>query len=105
MSTGKVADRYTDIGRDARRLVSLETTLARSNQYLSNNRIVALRLEAMELSTATTFEAASKLKTLLVNAINSSNAADFSINLEAPNLPDEVSKQLNIKIGDRYLSA
>lgn len=105
ISTGKVADRYTDIARDARRLVSLETTLARSNQYLSNNRIVALRLEAMELSTATTFEAASKLKTLLVNAINSSNAADFSINLEAQNLLDEVSKQLNIKIGDRYLFA
>ncbi len=103
ISTGKVTARYTDIAQDSRRLISLETSLARSHQYLSNNRLVTLRLEAMELSTATTFEAASKLKTLLVNAINSSNASEFSINLEAQNLLDEVSKQLNIKIGDRYL--
>ncbi|MEE8515675.1 MAG: flagellin, partial [Alphaproteobacteria bacterium] len=74
-----------------------------AEQYLSNNKIVSLRLEAMEISTAKVFEAASKLKTFLVNALSSSNAADFPINLEAQNLLDEVTKQLNFKIGDRYL--
>lgn len=105
ISTGKKSNRYSGIALDAQRLVNLESTRARAEQYLSNNRIVTLRLEAMELSTAKVFDAASKLKTLLVNAINSSNAAEFSINLEAQNLLDEISKQLNIKIGDRYLFA
>lgn len=103
ISTGKKSNRYSGIAVDAQRLVNLESTRARAEQYISNNRIITLRLDAMELSTAKTFEAASKLKTLLVNALNSSNAADFSINLEAQNLLDEISKQLNIKIGDRYL--
>lgn len=105
ISTGKKSNRYSGIAVDAQRLVNLENTRARTEQYLRNNRLINLRLEAMELSTAKAFEAASKLKTLLVNALNSSNAAEFSINLEAQNLLEEVSKQLNIKIGDRYLFA
>ncbi len=105
ISTGKRSNRYSGIAVDAQRLVNLENTRLRTEQYLSNNRIINLRLEAMELSTAKVFDSASKLKTLLVNAINSSNAAEFAINLEAQNLLDEVAKQLNIKIGDRYLFA
>ncbi len=103
ISTGKKSVRYSGIALDAQRLVNLESARARAEQYLSNNKIVSLRLEAMEISTAKVFEAASKLKTFLVNALSSSNAADFPINLEAQNLLDEVTKQLNFKIGDRYL--
>ncbi len=105
LSTGMKSPNYSGIADDSQRLVNLESTRARADQFVSNNRIVTLRLQTMELSVANVFEAASKLKTMLVNGLNASNASEFSLNLEADNLLQEVSKQLNVKIGDRFLFA
>ncbi len=105
LSTGKRSPNYSGIANDSQRLVNLESSRARTDQFVTNNRIVTLRLQTMELSVANIFEAASKLKTILVNGLNVSNASEFSLNLEADNLLQEVAKQLNIKIGDRFLFA
>ncbi|MCH8098448.1 MAG: hypothetical protein IID53_15420 [Proteobacteria bacterium] len=103
LSTGKKSPNYSGIANDSQRLVNLESSRARTDQFVTNNRIVTLRLQTMELSVANVFEAASKLKTILVNGLNAFNASEFSLNLEADNLLQEVSKQLNVKIGDRFL--
>ncbi len=103
LSTGKKSPNYSGIADDSQRLVNLESSRARTDQFVTNNRIVTLRLQTMELSVANVFEAASKLKTMLVNGLNASNASEFSLNLEADNLLQEVSKQLNVRIGDRFL--
>lgn len=105
LSTGKKSPNYSGIAIDSQRLINLESSRSRTDQFVTNNRIVTLRLQTMELSVANVFEAASKLKTMLVNGLNASNASEFSLNLEADNLLQEVSKQLNVKIGDRFLFA
>ncbi len=105
LSTGKKSPNYSGIAIDSQRLINLESSRSRTDQFVTNNRIVTLRLQTMELSVANVFEAASKLKTILVNGLNAFNASEFSLNLEADNLLQEVAKQLNIKIGDRFLFA
>jgi flagellar hook-associated protein 3 FlgL len=103
MSTGYKSQRYSGIAADARQVVNLESSRARIDQYQANNKTVDLRLQTMESSTAQVLDAATQLKTLLTNALNASNANDMAVGLQAQNLLNEVSKQLNVKIGDRYL--
>lgn len=103
LSTGQKSLRYTGISKDTSQLINLESTRMRTDQYLTSNNTLALRLQTMELSVAETFDVATDLKTLLVNAINGENAADLPINLTATNMMEEVSRVLNIKLGDRYL--
>lgn len=103
MATGYKAQRYSGIAPDARQLVNLEASRARMEQYQTSNKTVDLRLQTMEAATAQVLGAATQLKTLLTNALNASNANDMAIGLQAQNLLNEVAKQLNVKIGDRYL--
>ena len=105
MTSGYKSQRYSGIAADARPLVNLESSRARMDQYQANNKTVDLRLQTMETSTAQVLDAATKLKTLLTNAMNGSNANDMAVGMQAQNLLNEVAKQLNVKIGDRYLFA
>ena len=57
----------------------------------------------MEQSVADSFDIASSLKTLLVNAINAENATELPLKLSAQDMMNELSRILNAKLGDRYL--
>lgn len=103
MSTGYTSQTYAGIAPQASQLVNLESAHARTEQYMTNNKTVDLRLQAMEITVGNTVDAAGKLKTLLVNGLNNNVAADMSLGLQAQNLLNEVAKQLNVKIGDQYL--
>jgi flagellar hook-associated protein 3 FlgL len=103
LSTGQKSLRYSGIAAESSRLVNLESSRMRTDQYLSSNNALTLRSQTMELSVAKTFDVASELKTLLVNAINSGNATDLPLSLTANNMMDEVARALNVKLGDRYL--
>jgi len=103
MATGYTSQTYAGIASDARQLVNLESSHARTQQYMANNKTVDLRLQSMENSVGNTVDAATKLKTLLVNGLNNNVAADMSLGAQAQNLLNEVAKQLNAKIGDHYL--
>lgn len=104
-ATGFKSQRYSGIAPDSRQLVNLESSRARMEQYQANNNTVNLRLQTMEISVGHVFDSASKLKTLLTNALNANNAVDMAVPQEAQNMLAEVAKQLNTKIGDRYLFA
>lgn len=105
MATGFKSQRYSGIAPDSRQLVNLESSKARMEQYQANNKTVNLRLQTMEISVSSVFDTASKLKTLLTNALNANNAPDLALPQEAQNMLAEVAKQLNVKMGDRYLFA
>ncbi len=105
MATGFKSQRYSGIAHDSRQLVNLESSRSRMEQYQTNNNTINLRLQTMEISVGHVFDSASKLKTLLTNALNANNAVDMALPQEAQNMLAEVAKQLNTKIGDRYLFA
>src|SRR3954452_10231358 len=84
-STGQKAQRYAGLAGQAGILVNLESTDARTQQYISNNKVVTGRLSAMDGSLSQLTNIATQLKTLLVNANNASDASQMAINQQASN--------------------
>jgi flagellar hook-associated protein 3 FlgL len=103
LSSGQKARRYSGIASDSARLVNLESTRSRTDQYVKGNTTTTLRLQTMEQSVADSFDIASNLKSLLVNAINGENASELPLSLSANDMMSELSRLLNVKLGDRYL--
>lgn len=104
-ATGYKTTRYSGIAANSRQLVNLESNLSRMDQYKTNNQNVQLRLKTMEQSTSSLVTVASNLKTLLTNALNNQNVDDLDLQGQTENMLAEASRQLNVKIGDRYLFA
>lgn len=102
-STGYKTTRYSGIAAQSRQLVSLEANLSRMAQFKTNNEALLLRLGTMEQSSTKVFDIASQLKTTLTNALNSQNATELPLAQEAQDKLQEVARQLNVKVGDRYL--
>jgi flagellar hook-associated protein 3 FlgL len=103
VSTGQKAQRYAGIADQADMLVNLESTDARTQQYVSNNNLVSSRLTAMDTALSQLTNIATQAKTLLVNANNSSDASQMAINQQAQNLLNQAAGILNVKFGDSYL--
>ncbi|MFN4281228.1 MAG: flagellin [Alphaproteobacteria bacterium] len=104
-ATGYLSTRYSGVAGSSRQLVNLESSLSRMDQYKTNNQSVQLRLQTMEQSTTKLLEVATSLKTLLTNALNNQNAADMALQETTENMLAEAARQLNAKLGDRYLFA
>ena len=105
IATGKVGTRYVDVGADASRLVNLEGTKARVDQYQKNIAIVEQRLQVMESNTSAIFELASTLRTLLVNGLNAEQSSDLALTQAAQDLLNQVVGLLNERMDGRYLFA
>lgn len=103
IGSGKKAQHYDGIARDTERLVSLETAYARVDQYVANNNIVSLRLQAMESSVSQLFDVASSFKALLVQGLNAGTASALNLNEQARQMLDQVASLLNVQQDGRYL--
>ena len=77
VSTGKVGQDYAAIGRDSKRLVSLEAERSRADHFIGTNQVVDLRLQRMESVVAQVTELASEVRTFLVNAGHFENAQEL----------------------------
>lgn len=102
-ATGYVSTRYSGIAANSRQLVNLESHMSRIDQYKTNNQAVQLRLQTMEQSTSKLLDIATNLKTFLTNALNNQNVDDLAFNQQTGDMLAEASRQLNVKLGDRYL--
>ncbi|MGE3968139.1 MAG: flagellin [Dongiaceae bacterium] len=105
VSSGLRAQRYTGVASEAHRLVSLQASQARTDQFVKNNKIVDGRLTAMETNIAQVFDSATQFRTLLMNALNNSNGSDLQIAAEAGNFKQQVANLLNVQVDGRYLFA
>ena len=70
---------------------SLESAQARASQYAENNKLVDRRLQTMETSLAAIFDATTRFRTLLVNALNLNNGPELAISSEAANFKQEIA--------------
>lgn len=105
ISTGTVADRYSEIGTESGRLVSLESTRTRIDQYVKNIEIVDQRLQVMESNASQIFELASTFRTLLVNGLNAEQSSDLGLAQGAQDILQQVAGLLNERQDGRYLFA
>lgn len=105
LSSGRKSDVYVGIASDVRRLVNVESSYLRANQYVSNNKLVDQRLQIMESHVAQIFDVVSQFKTLLVNGLNANNSADLAMPTQAQSLLNEITALLNVQDDGRYLFA
>ncbi len=102
-SSGKASSDYMGLALDAHRLISLENLNQTVDSYLSNIQLTELRLSSIETTVSATFDVASKVRTLLVQALNATNAEVSAVNENASIMLDEVVSLLNTEVDDRYL--
>ncbi|MFT7569604.1 MAG: flagellar hook-associated protein 3 FlgL [Paracoccaceae bacterium] len=105
IASGRKSQDYKGIARDASRLVELETTQLRSNQYVENNQLVEDRLQLMEGNVGQVFEILSDFKSLLINALNEGNATELGLQNHATEMMTQVATLLNADLDGRKLFA
>lgn len=103
IASGQKSQDYAGLGTDAERLVSLQSSQTRVQQYTDNNKLVDTRLQTMENSVGQVYDILGQYKTLLVNALNGDNASSLAVTTQAQQMLDQVSSLLNVKDGNRYL--
>lgn len=103
VSTGKVGQDYAAIGRDSKRLVSLEAERSRADHFIGTNQVVDLRLQKMESVVAQVTELASEVRTFLVNAGHFENAQELDIQGRMDGFLQTLSGLLNSEQNGRTL--
>jgi flagellar hook-associated protein 3 FlgL len=103
IASGRKAQNYQGVARDSGRLITLEATHLKVTQYVESNGTVERRLNTMESSLAQLIDVMTSFKTLLVNALNASNAADLDLNNQAQQHLTEAAALLNVQQDGRYL--
>ncbi len=105
ISSGFKSQTFTGIAFDSSRLVSLEGLRTRFEQLDRNNSIVESRLERMDQSVSTIFDAMIELRSLVIQRQNDASGSAVPLAAVAQNLLDVVAGQLNVKANGRFLFA
>lgn len=105
ISSGYKSQTYQGIARDAGRLVEMEISHVRVNQYAENNGLVEDRLQLMESNVAQVADILSTFKTLIVNALNSGNAVELNLPNQATEYMSQIATLLNADLDGRHLFA
>jgi flagellar hook-associated protein 3 FlgL len=103
IASGRKAQNYQGVARESGRLITLESTHLKVTQYVDGNGAVERRLGTMESSLAQLIDVVTSFRTLLVNALNGSNAADLDLNNQAQQYLNEAAALLNVRQDGRYL--
>ena len=103
IATDKKSQDYAGISKDSERLISLETTRSRSEQFLGNIQIMDQRIELIDLGLETLDKAARDMRNILDSAINSPAAFEGDLANLAANTRQLVLDVLNSRDGNRFL--
>ena len=103
VSSGKKSRQYTGIASETHQLIDVETIRAQAQRFKANIDQADRRLETMENTTASVFELASGLRTLLINGISGGNADYLELRVQARNMLEQVAGLLNSDLDGRYL--
>ena len=102
-SSGKQSRDYAGVAVDSRRLISLENLSVNLDSYIANIDLTDHRLQSMETSVASLFDVATEVRTLLMEALNATNAEFSTINENAAIMLDQVAGLLNVQHDGRLL--
>lgn len=103
ISSGVKSQTYTGISSQAARLVSLEGLKTRFDQLAKNNTLIEARLQRMDQSVSTIFDAMIELRNLVIQRVNDASGSAVPLAAVAQNLLDVVAGQLNAKENGRFL--
>lgn len=103
IGSGMKSQDFKGLGREVGRLLEVEESRQRTNQYVENINVVGYRLETMEANVSQIFDIMLEYKTLLVNALNASNAKDLNLPIVTQNMLDQITLLLNADFNGRFL--
>jgi flagellar hook-associated protein 3 FlgL len=105
IGSGKVSQTFDGIAPDAQHLVSLVSQDTKVTQYVSNINLATQRLNATENAVTSIQSLATNFQTLLVNALNPSNASNMALNQSAQSQLNQLASLLNTQFEGQYLFA
>ncbi len=103
IATDKKAQTYAGVAKDSERLISLETTRSRTEQFLANIQIQDQRMQLVDLGLETLDTAARDMRDILDSALTSPAAFEGDLATLAANTRQLVLDVLNSRDGNRYL--
>ncbi len=105
ISSGKVAQQYSEFPTKAGQLLSLERSQTRTDQYQKNINLALGRLDMVESNFNTLVDQATYVAGQLANAVSAGNWNVLELTQMAEGYLEEVSSLLNAEHQDRYLFA
>ncbi len=105
IASGKVAQTYSQLGVDSHRLLSLEDSSARAEQYIQNIDRASGRLSIMESAVGTLVDRATYVLSQLAVAINGDNADNIALDELGDSYLTDSAQVLNVRHEGRALFA
>lgn len=103
ISSGVKAQRFSGLGTDAKRLVSLEASLVKVRNYSATNKLVDDRLQVMESQSSTLFDLTSKFRVTLLQAQSGGLEDELDLVNQGQGFLNQVANILNIRQGGQYI--
>lgn len=105
IASGKVAQSYSQLGVDSHRLLSLEDSGAKAEQYIKNIDRATGRLNIMESAVGTLVDRATYVLGQLATAINADNADNIALDELGGSYLTDTAQVLNVRHEGRALFA
>lgn len=105
IASGVKAQRFSGLGTDAKRLVSLEASLVKIKSYSATNDIVDDRLQVMESQSSTLFDLTSKFRVTLLQALSGGLEDELDLVNQGEGFLNQVANILNVREAGQYIFA
>lgn len=103
IATGQRSQTYSGIAQNANRLLSIEASYTRTNQYVSNIETAQRRIELADMNLSGVEKIARELQDLLDTAVDAPSFNHLDTRQYAINAKALLTELLNARDGDRYL--
>jgi flagellar hook-associated protein 3 FlgL len=103
IATGKKAQSYSEIAPQSAELVSLERSLERGDQFVSNIDLALGRLGVMDSTFAALQDRAINLKSVISQGLSGDNITEVPLQQFAATFSDEVASLLNTQLAGQYI--
>lgn len=105
ISSGKTAEKYSDLSGQVEFLGALENKVRASSQYIESNEVVKSRLKTMDVATNSLININTDLRKLIATARSVYITEKDILIQQAKSMLKNVSDQLNSSVGGRYIFA
>jgi flagellar hook-associated protein 3 FlgL len=102
IATGKKAQSYSEIAPQSAELVSLERSLERGDQFVTNIDLAQGRLGVMDSTFAALQDRAINIKSLISQGLSGNNIAEVPLEQFAATFSDETASLLNTQLAGQY---
>jgi len=102
ISSGNVAQYFSEMPGNVQQYLSLDASIARSTQYLNDNTLIQTRIDATNTSLTSIIDNITNLKSLISSRLTGGTSTDgFQVQLQG--VWQNLTGQLNNQVGGQYL--